>query len=386
LQPNIFSEFLVHRRRYEGKTAMGTCRICQKTSPLTSKALGLCLECIRCEPEQGREIGQQVHGQIRRDWGLPGRPPKNAGGIVCDLCVNRCQMAEGHWGCCGLRKNVGGKIEGVSATRGKLSWYHDPLPTNCVGSWTCPAGSSCGYPKFSLRAGAEYGYENLAVFPHACTFHCLYCQNWQFRHHTFDDRYEPLESPARAVRQKTACICYFGGDPSPQLPYLLNISRQVRESNKGRILRICWETNGAMSERLLKDAADLTLASGGCIKVDLKAWDETLHIALTGVTNRQTLENFEWLAKLVPSRPEPPFLIASTLMVPGYIDDQEVGRIAAFVASLNPQIPYSLLAFHPAYQMTDLAPTSRRQARRCLDAARQAGLQRVKVGNMHLLR
>ena len=72
-------------------------------------------------------------------------------------------------------------------------------------------------------------------------------------------------------------------------------------------------------------------------------------------------------------------------MVPGYIDAQEVGRIAKFIAALNPQIPFSLLAFHPDYHMTDLAPTSRDLAKRCIDAARQAGLSRVKVGNMHLI-
>ncbi len=364
---------------------MGICRICQKKSFFISNELGLCLDCIRCEPEQSREIGQAVHGRIRRDWGLPGQAPRNTGGLVCDLCVNRCQIADGSWGYCGLRKNVGGKIEGVSATKGKLSWYLDPLPTNCVGSWVCPAGSECGYPEYAYAAGAEYGYENLAVFPHACTFHCLYCQNWHFRYHTFSDRYESPESVARAVNNRTACICYFGGDPSPQLPYLLHISRIARESRKGRILRICWETNGAMSKRLLEDVAESSLASGGCIKFDLKAWDETLHIALTGVTNRRTQENFKWLARVKTSRRGPPLLIASTLMVPGYIDAQEVGRIAKFIAALNPQIPYSLLAFHPDYHMADLAPTSRNQARRCLDAARQAGLSRVKIGNMHLI-
>ena len=72
-------------------------------------------------------------------------------------------------------------------------------------------------------------------------------------------------------------------------------------------------------------------------------------------------------------------------MVPGYIDTQEVGRIAELIESLNPEIPYSLLAFHPEYKMTDLVATSRKQAQECLDAARQAGLRRVRVGNMHLL-
>ena len=93
----------------------------------------------------------------------------------------------------------------------------------------------------------------------------------------------------------------------------------------------------------------------------------------------------EGVAKWIPSRSEPPLLIASTLMVPGYIDTQEIGRIAEFIASLDPEIPYSLLAFHPHYKMTDLAASSRNQARESLDAAKQAGLRRVRVGNTHLL-
>jgi pyruvate formate lyase activating enzyme len=268
---------------------------------------------------------------------------------------------------------------------GKLSWYHDPLPTNCVGDWICPGGSDCGYPVYSHKKGAEYGYNNLAVFPFACTFHCLYCQNWHFRYHTSEDKYEPVESLAGAVSEKTSCICYFGGDPTPQLPYLLHASRLAREKNEGRVLRICWETNGAMSQRLIDDVVESALVSGGCIKIDLKAWNENLHIALTGVGNHRTLENFKRLAELIPSRPDPPLLIASTLMVPGYIDAREVQDIARFIKSLNRDIPYSLLAFHPEYKMTDLAATSLEQANECLDAARQAGLRRVRVGNMHLL-
>jgi len=78
-------------------------------------------------------------------------------------------------------------------------------------------------------------------------------------------------------------------------------------------------------------------------------------------------------------------LIAGTLMVPGYIDAQEVLQIAEFIAGLDPEIPYSLLAFHPESHMGDMPPTSRRQADACLNAARKAGLKRVRVGNEHLL-
>lgn len=364
---------------------MGHCQLCQEDSPLVAADLGLCLACIRSRPDESRKIAAGVHGRIRRNWGLPAQAPTSEAGVGCDLCVNRCWIGEDELGYCGLRRNVAGKLKGVTATRGKLSWYHDPLPTNCVGDWVCPGGTGCGYPDHAYTDGPEFGYQNLAVFPHACTFNCLYCQNSHFRNRTLDDHFETVENLAGAVRQKTACICYFGGDPSPQLPFLLKASRMARENTPDRILRICWETNGAMSNTLLRKMLDLTLESGGCIKFDLKAWDETLHLALTGVTNSQTLANFEWLAQQVPLRPEPPLLIASTLMVPGYIDGPEISKIAGFIAGLNPDIPYTLLGFHPDYHMTDLAPTSRKQARDCLQAARAAGLQQVKVGNMHLL-
>lgn len=364
---------------------MGTCKVCEQKSTLISRELGLCLECIRNHSQQAKTIALAVHTRLRQMWGLPGESPRDSDGVACNLCTNRCLIGNGRWGYCGLRKNDGGRIHGAGASKGKLSWYFDPLPTNCVGDWVCPGGTGCGYPTYAYRKGPEHGYQNLAVFTHACTFHCLYCQNWHFRNLTFDTEYRSVADLAGAVSHKTACICYFGGDPSPQLPYLVQASRKAAEANADRILRICWETNGSMTKPLLEDMADTALQSGGCIKFDLKAWNETLHIALTGVSNRQTIANFAHLAKRIASRPIPPFLIAGTLMVPGYIDALEVVQIAEYIAALNPDIPYSLLAFHPQSHMSDLPPTSRRQADACLKAARKAGLKRVRVGNEQLL-
>jgi pyruvate formate lyase activating enzyme len=193
------------------------------------------------------------------------------------------------------------------------------------------------------------------------------------------------EAIATRVDEKTACICYFGGDPTPQILYALKASKIARKDRAEKTLRICWETNGSMNPRLLEKAARLSLESGGCVKVDLKAWHEEVHIALCGVSNRWTLSNFERLAQFITQRPEPPFLIASTLLVPGYIDEEEVDHIARYIASLNPDIPYSLLGFYPQFYMRDLPPTSKILARKCLDIAKQAGLRRVRVGNMHLL-
>jgi len=120
------------------------------------------------------------------------------------------------------------------------------------------------------------------------------------------------------VDEKTSCICYFGGDPTPQLPFALKASRLALEENKGRILRICWEINGSMHKGLLSKMIDLSLNSSGCIKFDLKAWDENLHMALTGISNKRTIENFLFVGEKVKKRSIPPLLIASTLLVLGY--------------------------------------------------------------------
>lgn len=102
----------------------------------------------------------------------------------------------------------------------------------------------------------------------------------------------------------------------------------------GKILRICWETNGSVGRSFLKQMADVSLQSGGCIKFDLKAWDLPLHRALCGVSNRPTLANFEYLAGLMDRRPDPPLLIAATCLVPGYVDaDALVSVVAMFFPS-----------------------------------------------------
>ncbi len=140
-----------------------------------------------------------------------------------------------------------------------------------------------------------------------------------------------------------------------------------------------------MSRSALTQMAELSLESGGCIKFDLKAWDSSLHRALCGVSNRRTLGNFEHLSGWIDRRPDPPLLIASTLLVPGYVEADQVRRIAGFIARFNASIPYALLAFGPAYEMGDLPITSRRHAMDCLAAAEGAGLTRVRIGNVHLL-
>jgi len=361
------------------------CIICGKSSLQISRALEVCSGCIKKRQEDALARIRKVHAKSRSRFGLPPEPPRNQG-VRCLLCANECIIPENGLGYCGLRKNLGGRLVHLAGTldKGIVQCYYDPLPTNCVAIEFCAGGSGAGYPKYAYSKGPEYGYKNLAVFYGACSFNCLFCQNWHYRELTRS--LAPTMSAkelAAWVDKKTSCICFFGGDPSPQMPHALAASRIALEEARG-ILRICWESNGSMAAGILKKAAALSLESGGTVKFDLKAWDENLHLALCGVSNKQTLRNFEWLARYGLQRPDPPFLTASTLLVPGYIDVEEVEGIASFIAGLDPNIPYSLLAFYPQFYMRDLPTTSKKEAMECLGVARKY-LKRVRIGNVHLL-
>jgi len=194
------------------------------------------------------------------------------------------------------------------------------------------------------------------------------------------------ELASKVKDRRVSCICFFGGDPSTQMPHSLETCRVATEiaRGSGRILRLCWESNGHFAKDMAMAAGEYALNSGGNIKFDLKAWDENLNIALCGVSNRSALQNFKSLGSLHMKRPDLPLLSASTLLIPGYIDAEEVGMIAEFISSVDPKIPYTLLAFYGCYAMGDLPTTSRSLAMECKQAALKH-LENVSIGNVHLL-
>ncbi len=287
-------------------------------------------------------------------------------------------------------ENQEGKLRRYGGTpdRGILEWYYDPLPTNCVSWWFCPGCTGAGYPKHAYQPKAETGFSNLAVFYGSCSTDCLFCQNWHYRN--LAQKHEPTisaEQLAEKVTEKTSCICFFGGDPSTQMPHALKTSQiaLAEALEKNRILRICWETNGLLLPKYAQMAAELSLRSGGNMKFDLKTWDENLNKVLCGTSNKVALENFQTVGeKYYDQRPELPLLTASTLLIPCYVDAQEVESIAEFIGAVNPQIPYTLLALYPAYILNDLPTTSREQAHNCYNAAKKY-LKNVRIGNINLL-
>ena len=363
-----------------------TCPICGRKLAGVGSSIGVCPECIRERWDECQGPIRAVHAGSREVFQLPIDPPRKLDGLPCNLCFRECRMGEADRGYCGVRCGTRASLRQDGRLRAPVSYYYDPLPTNCVADWVCAGGTGTGYPVYSHENGPEAGYYNLAVFFESCNFNCLFCQNWHFKKELqFKSPWRSIEALTGQVSKQTSCVCFFGGDPTPQLPYALRVSEQAHREHPDQILRICWETNGSMNPVWLNRMAKLSLDSGGCIKVDLKAWNPHIHMALCGCDNRQILENFSLLAKMVSLRPQPPLLVASTLLVPGYVGEEEVRRLASFIANLNPDIPYALLAFAPQFCLEDFPTTSRDQAEACLEAAQNAGLRRVRLGNRHLI-
>lgn len=192
---------------------------------------------------------------------------------------------------------------------------------------------------------------------------------------------------AEEASEDVGCVCYFGGDPASQMPFVIESAKLARRAAEkdGRILRVCLETNLSMNRSSLEAFADLSIESGGGIKADLKSWSPEISHALSGIEHRESYENFKFIGKRQDERPEVPFARASTLLVPGYVDEYEIRGIASFIADINPTIPYSLLAFSPHYYMQDMPYVKKKESDRLLEVCKEEGLKRVRLGNPWLV-
>jgi pyruvate formate lyase activating enzyme len=72
-----------------------------------------------------------------------------------------------------------------------------------------------------------------------------------------------------------------------------------------------------------------------------------------------------------------------TLVVPGFNDsDEELREAARFLASLSPDIPWHVTAFHRDYKMLDHDDTDVRTLLRAAEIGRSEGLRYVYAGNI----
>jgi pyruvate-formate lyase-activating enzyme len=75
------------------------------------------------------------------------------------------------------------------------------------------------------------------------------------------------------------------------------------------------------------------------VAMSIKALDDGLHKRYTGKSNQQCLQHFKEIHTAGVG------LSVSSVYIPGMIDREEIERIARFVASVDPDIPYRVIGY-----------------------------------------
>jgi pyruvate formate lyase activating enzyme len=112
--------------------------------------------------------------------------------------------------------------------------------------------------------------------------------------------------------------------------------------------------------------------------LDIKTYDDDEHRRLTGVSNARIL-------KLPEAFKERGFVFeVLALCIPGWVEADQIGNIAEELASIDTELPFTILAFFPEYNMRDVPAPTLEQMIEAYNAAKNAGLRNIKLGNIHL--
>ena len=128
-----------------------------------------------------------------------------------------------------------------------------------------------------------------------------------------------------------------GGEPTLDKNFLLDLVRNLKR-NVG-VKHITLSTNGYLLDR--EYAVELKDAGLDEVKLDIKAYTNSVHQWYTGVSNRPVLKavRYLWESKL-------DFRVETVLM-PGIVDVEEIERIASFLALIDQGIKYKVVKFAP---------------------------------------
>ncbi len=118
------------------------------------------------------------------------------------------------------------------------------------------------------------------IFFSGCNFKCVYCQNWDISQYPDHGRVLEPEKLAKIIdlrrRQGSRNVNFVGGDPTPNLPYILMTMKNSMEN-----IPVVWNSNLYLSEhamKLLDGFADLYLT-------DFKYGNNECAKSLSGISN-----------------------------------------------------------------------------------------------------
>jgi pyruvate formate lyase activating enzyme len=172
--------------------------------------------------------------------------------------------------------------------------------------------------------------------------------------------------PARNI------IAFTGGDIGCRIEFYEQSAELIKRDNLN--LWILFETNGY---GLTPKNLDKLKASGiDSFWLDIKAFDPDVHKRLTGVTN-------EWILQLPEEMIKRNFVMeVLSLVIPGWVEEDQIGAIAKLISQVNRNIPFTILAFFPEYKMKNIPAPNIEQMLKAYDKARETGLLNIRLGNL----
>jgi pyruvate formate lyase activating enzyme len=219
-------------------------------------------------------------------------------------------------------------------------------------------------PLYHYHPGARI----LSVGFVGCSLRCGFCQNWQISQCT--DARMRFVSPRALVEAAQEAgsfgIAYTYSEPLIHAEYLLDAASLARAAGLKNVL----VSNGLINP----GPAEEILAVMDAANIDLKALNPEVYRKDLG----GSLEDVKRFLAQAATRVH---IEVTTLIVPGMNDtDEEIGEIAAFVASLGAEIPLHLSAYFPQYRF-DTAATQPSSVRELAEVARRH-LRYVYTGNI----
>jgi pyruvate formate lyase activating enzyme len=210
-----------------------------------------------------------------------------------------------------------------------------------------------------------------------CDLHCGYCQNWVTSQALRDPNAvsPPVEaSPERMVREAVELgakiLVSTYNEPLITSEWAVAVFKEAKAA--GLITGFVSNGNGTPQVlEYLRPWLDL-------YKVDLKSFDDRHYHELGGRIGpildsiRRIHEMCLWLEIV-------------TLLIPGFNDSpDELRRLTEFVASVSPDIPWHVTAFHGDYKMQGdgQRDTTSDDLLRAVEIGEQAGLRHIYAGNL----
>jgi len=274
--------------------------------------------------------------------------------LKCYACGHRCLIKEGKRGICKVRFNEGGHLR---------------VPTNYVAALACDPTEK--KPFFHMLPGSD----TLTFGMLGCDLHCAYCQNWLTSQALRDDAAVSPPNVITADRLVAMAKAYGASmvgssynEPLITAEWAVEVFRKARPEG----FRTAFISNGNATPQVLDYLRPWT----DCYKIDLKSMSDKNYRQLGGV-----VDNILDTVKMVHERGFWEEIV--TLVIPGFNDSKdELQRAADFIASVSPDIPWHVTAFHQDYHMQENANTTAEQLIHACEIGREAGLRYIYAGNL----